>query len=80
MKAVDQVRRDEIREKGKTHKELVTHTRFIWLKNPWNLTDTQKGRLSVLEKLNLKLNRAYLLKESFRQLGVIKPWGGPPGS
>ena len=29
MKAVDQVRRDEIREKGKSHKELVPHTRFI---------------------------------------------------
>ena len=28
MKAVDQVRRDEIREKGKSHKELVTHTRL----------------------------------------------------
>ena len=49
MGAVDQVRRDEIREKGKSHKELVTHTRYIWLKNPWNLTDTQKGRLSSLK-------------------------------
>ena len=75
MKAVDQVRRDEIREKGKSHKELVTHTRYIWLKNPWNLTDQQKGRLSVLEKLNLKINRAYLLKESFRQLWNYKTMG-----
>ena len=33
-KAVDQVRRDEIREKGKAHKELVAKTRYIWLKNP----------------------------------------------
>ncbi len=72
MKAVDQVRRDEIREKGKSHKELVTRTRYIWLKNPWNLTDQQKGRLSVPEKLNLKINRAYLLKESFRQLWRYK--------
>jgi transposase len=75
MNAVDQVRRDEIREKGKSHKELVTHTRFIWLKNPWNLTDTQKGRLSALENLNLKINRAYLLKESFRQLWSYKTMG-----
>ena len=66
-KAVDQVRRDEIREKGKAHKDLMTKTRYIWLKNPWNLTDKQQVRLSGLEHLNLKINRAYLLKESFRE-------------
>ena len=68
MNAVDQVRRDEIREKGKEHKELVKRTRYLWLKNPWNLKDDQKARLSALEKLNLKINRAYLLKEAFRDL------------
>ena len=65
--AVDQVRRDEIREKGKAHKELMTKTRYIWLKNPWSLTDKQRLRLSALEHMNLKINRAYLLKESFRE-------------
>jgi len=68
--AVDQVRRDEIREKGKEHKQLMAKTRYIWLKNPWNLTDKQKARLSELEYLNLKINRAYLLKEAFRDF-----WG-----
>lgn len=66
MQAVDQVRRDEIREKGAEHKTLVTRTRYIWLKNPWNLTDRQAARLGELERLNLKINRAYLLKEAFR--------------
>lgn len=66
-KAVDQIRRDEIREKGASHKELMSKTRYIWLKNPWNLSEQQRGRLSELEKLNLKINRAYLLKESFRK-------------
>lgn len=66
-KAVDQVRRDEIREKGKEHKAMMIKTRYIWLKNPWNLTDKQQARLSELEHLNLKINRAYLLKESFRE-------------
>jgi len=67
MDAVDAVRRDEISAKGKEHKVLVTHTRYIWLKNPWNLTDKQKARLHALEKLNLKIYRAYILKESFRE-------------
>jgi len=66
-KAVDQVRRDEIREKGQAHKHLMAKTRYIWLKNPWNLTDKQQTRLSELEQLNLKINRAYLLKEAFRE-------------
>jgi len=72
MDAVDQVRRDEIKEKGKEHKELVKHSRYIWLKNPWNLTVQQKAKLSSLEKLNLKINRAYLLKEGFRNLWSYK--------
>ena len=59
MEAVDQVRRDEIREKGPAHKALMYKTRFIWLKNPWNLTETQALRLGELERLNLKINRAY---------------------
>lgn len=67
MAAVDELRRQEIREKGREHKDLVKHTRYIWLKNPWNLTDKQRLRLSELEHLNLKINRAYLLKEQFRQ-------------
>jgi len=65
--AVDQVRRDEIRDKGAEHKALMAKTRYIWLKNPWNLTDGQRVRLSELETLNLKINRAYLLKEAFRE-------------
>jgi len=65
--AVDKVRRDEIREKGKEYKRLLARTRYIWLKSPWNLTDRQRFRLSELEGLNLKINRAYLLKESFRE-------------
>jgi transposase len=73
MDAVDQVRRDEIKEKGKEHKNLMKHTRYIWLKNPWNLTDKQKTRLGSLENLNLKINR--LLKESFRNLWSYKTVG-----
>ena len=65
MKAVDQVRRDETREKGPAHKALMHKTRFIWLKNPWNLTEAQHRRLGELAHLNLKINRAYLLKELF---------------
>ena len=72
MEAVDQVRRDEIREKGKDHKDLMKGSRYIWLKNPWNLTPKQRARLSSLEHMNLKITRAYLLKERFRDLWSYK--------
>jgi transposase len=64
--AVDKVRRQEVAEKGAEHKDVLAGTRYIWLKNPWNLTDRQKASLEFLETLNLKIHRAYLLKESFR--------------
>jgi len=66
LNAVDQVRREEAKTLKSENLDLLSKTRYIWLKNPWNLTDTQKTRLSDLERLNLKINRAYLLKEAFR--------------
>ena len=50
-------------------------TRFIWLKNPWNLTEAQHRRLSELEHLNLKINRAYLLKELFAHFWTYRRAG-----
>ncbi len=58
MEDVDQVRRDEIREKGPEHEALMYKTRFIWLNNPWNLTEGQAFCLGELERFNLKINRA----------------------
>lgn len=68
LEAVDQVRKEEAASLKQSDPELLKRTRYIWLKNPWNLTDKQKQRLSYLEKLNLRINRAYLLKENFREL------------
>jgi transposase len=74
-RAVDDVRREEARELKRSNPELLKRTRYIWLKNPENLTDKQRARLGYLEKLNLKINRAYLLKESFRELWSYKHRG-----
>lgn len=68
LEAVDKVRKEEAASLKQSDPELLKRTRYIWLKNPWNLTDKQKQRLSYLEKLNLRINRAYLLKENFREL------------
>lgn len=67
LDAVDTVRKEEARKLKSENPDLLKKSRYIWLKNPWNLTDKQRVRLSDLEKLNLKINRAYLLKEAFRK-------------
>jgi transposase len=56
-KAIERVRWEEQRE-NKTLKE----SRFLWLKNPKNLTAQQEARLGALKKLDLRTARAYQIK------------------
>jgi transposase len=44
--------------------KALKHTRFALQKNPWNLTQPESERLSVLQRKNQPIYRAYLLKES----------------
>lgn len=53
--AVDEVRRAERVE----HTELLRHTRYLWLRNPRNLTTGQADRLHELLRLPLATGRAY---------------------
>jgi transposase len=68
LEAVDKVRRMELKAIGGVDAEALKGTRYIWLKNPWNLTDRQEARLTDLLKRNLRIVKAYLLKELFRKL------------
>lgn len=78
-KAVDNVRREEVRKLravGKKH--LLKDTRWILLKHPENLKESQRGRLADLVRLNLRTVRAYLLKDHLRAFwGYVSPyWAG----
>jgi transposase len=68
LEAVDNVRKMEARALRAGEPDLLKGTKYLWLKNPWNLTPKQKQRLGFLERLNLKIHRAYLLKELFREI------------
>lgn len=68
MEAVDEVRKIESKVLSGGNSEVLKGTRYLWLKNPWNLTDTQEISLRDLLKKKLKIVRAYLLKELFRKL------------
>ncbi len=65
--AVDEVRRSMVRKLSGATRALVKGTRFVLLKNPWNLTPKQKASLSSLVRSNHPLSRAWYLKEDFQR-------------
>jgi transposase len=73
--AVDAARRELWRQLSSKEKVEVQGTRWLLLKNPWNLTNDQKERLSTLVRWNSPLVRAWYLKESFQLFwGYQQPW------
>jgi transposase len=51
--AVDAVRRAELRREDPQGRQALKETRWIWLKNPENLTDKQKAKKPQLDQQNL---------------------------
>jgi transposase len=73
--AVDAVRRDLWRRLTAKERTTFKGTRWLLLKNPWNLTGDQKERLSTLVQWNTPLVRAWYLKEAFQLFWTYKqPW------
>lgn len=63
--ALDEVRREQLRDlRGSPEGRQLFRTRFALLKNPWNLSYIEQGRLSEVQRTNAPLYRAYLLKET----------------
>jgi len=65
--AVDDVRRGLVRKLKAPFRALVKGTRFVLLKNPWNLTPRQRQQLNALVRQNSPLSRAWYLKEDFQR-------------
>jgi len=61
--AVDRVRRAE----RKVHK-LLAGTRYIWLRNPANLSERQHAMLQSMPLRHLKTARAYQIRLAFQEL------------
>jgi len=62
--ALDEVRREQVRNANAPDKAALKNTRWALQKNPWNLTHLEREKLSMLERRNAPIYRAYLLKES----------------
>jgi len=61
--AVDQVRRGEQKSES-----LLRGTRYIWLRNPANLSQRQRATLDSLPTRYLKTARAYRIRLAFQEL------------
>lgn len=75
--AVDEVRRSIVRELQGDPEQAkdIKGTRFILLKNPWNLSRSQRSKLAQIQETNQYLYRAYLLKETLaKALDYRQPW------
>lgn len=78
-KALDEIRAGESKQlKADGYEPVLKRTRWLLLKRPENLTDTQTASLSELLQYNLKRVRAYLLREDFQRFwDYVSPyWAG----
>lgn len=64
--AVDQVRREEQRERPE-----LKRTRYLWLMNPDKLKQHQQAALESLTRMNLKTARAYQLRLTFQDFWYL---------
>ena len=78
-KAVDEVRKLDVAKLQEEKREtILTKSKSIFLKNPENLTEKQAVKLSELVQYNLRVVRAYLMKEDFERFWEYKSpyWAG----
>ena len=78
-KAIDKVRAAEVKQlKVDGYEPVLTRSRWVLLKRPENLTDSQATKLSELLDCNLKAIRSYLMKEDFQQFWdyTYAAWAG----
>lgn len=67
-KGVDTVRKQEHRERASAGDTTLTGTKYLWLYAKENLPEHRRFEFEALKALNLKVGRAWALKESLREL------------
>lgn len=67
-KAVDSVRKQENRDLVNRGEDILKGTKYLWLTNPDNLGMKVKLEFESLVRKELKVSRAWSIKESFRHI------------
>jgi transposase len=66
--AVDQVRMREVRAGDKGVWEALSRSRWLWRKNPENLSNQQQERLAEIQNKNLITAKAYQMRLVFQDI------------
>jgi transposase len=66
-KAVDDVRKKENRELAGEGNEILKGSKYLWLTNPGNWSPDQEEIFKILRKEELKVSRAWAIKEMFSE-------------
>jgi len=66
-KGVDKVRRSEQKQSLQAGNTILTGTKYLWLSNPQNWNEKQKELYNELKHINLKVGKAFAIKEMFRE-------------
>lgn len=66
--AVDLVRKQEHRALQRDGESVLTKTKYVWLYSKENLPEKYRAAFATLRKLDLKVGRAWAIKESLRKL------------
>jgi transposase len=61
-KAVDEVRRAEVRLGGAGVWEALRQSQWLWRKNPENLTESEAARLAQIDQKHLRTAKAYQMR------------------
>ena len=64
--AVDHVRRGEHRALRRVGDDRLTGSKYLWLRRPEAMTEDQRAAFRALQREDLKVGRAWVLKERFR--------------
>lgn len=65
--AVDQVRRAEHRVLKQTGDTRLTGTKYLWLLRPKHMTSAQRAAFRAVQRADLNIVRAWMLKEQFQR-------------
>jgi transposase len=70
--AVDHVRRGEHRALTRAGDERLTGSKYLWLRRPEDMTEEPRTALRARQRGDLKVGRAWALKELFRTFWVYR--------
>ncbi len=72
-KAVDRVRKQEHRARTAEGDTVLAGTKYLWLYAQENLPEKHRERFAALQRLNLKVGRAWAIKEVCASCGTTPP-------